>query len=86
MVNDSIYPCCAGDFDVCELAGVPIINGFVSVGVRLCITRIPDIRDTLWNGTPLGWAVHNSKAKAEALLRAHAADAGEKAPKPSPNP
>lgn len=45
-----------------------------------------DIRDTLWNGTPLGWAIHNHKAKAEALLRAHAADTGEIPPKSSPNP
>jgi hypothetical protein len=35
----------------------------VARGARL------DIRDTLWDGTPLGWAVHNKKAKAEAYLR-----------------
>lgn len=29
-----------------------------------------DIRDTLWNGTPLGWAVHNGRREAEAYLRA----------------
>ncbi len=28
-----------------------------------------DARDTLWNGTPLGWAIHNSKSAAEAYLR-----------------
>jgi hypothetical protein len=28
-----------------------------------------DTRDTLWNGTPLGWAVHNKKTAAEAYLR-----------------
>ena len=28
-----------------------------------------DIRDTLWNGTPLGWARHNGKRAAEAILR-----------------
>ena len=28
-----------------------------------------DARDTLWDGTPLGWAVHNKKRKAEAYLR-----------------
>jgi hypothetical protein len=28
-----------------------------------------DARDTLWDGTPLGWAVHGKKAKAEAYLR-----------------
>jgi hypothetical protein len=27
-----------------------------------------DIRDTLWNGTPLGWARHEGKAKAIAFL------------------
>ena len=30
----------------------------------------PAIRDTLWRGTPLDWAVHTKKAKAEAYLRA----------------
>ena len=28
-----------------------------------------DALDTLWSGTPLGWAVHTRKAKAEAYLR-----------------
>lgn len=28
-----------------------------------------DIRDTLWNGTPLGWAVHSQKPRADAFLR-----------------
>jgi ankyrin repeat protein len=28
-----------------------------------------DIRDKLWNGTPLGWAGHTGKAAAEAFLR-----------------
>jgi ankyrin repeat protein len=28
-----------------------------------------DIRDTLWNGTPLGWATHNGQREAEAYLR-----------------
>jgi hypothetical protein len=28
-----------------------------------------DIRDTLWNATPLGWAVHTGKSSAEAFLR-----------------
>ena len=32
-----------------------------------------DIKDTLWNGTPLGWAIHNKKTKAEALLRSEIA-------------
>ncbi len=27
-----------------------------------------DIRDTLWHGTPLGWAIHEKKAKARAYL------------------
>ncbi len=35
----------------------------VARGARL------DVRDTLWDGTPLGWAVHGKKAKAEAYLR-----------------
>lgn len=28
-----------------------------------------DTRDTLWNDTPLGWAVHTKKRDAEAFLR-----------------
>jgi peptide-methionine (S)-S-oxide reductase len=28
-----------------------------------------DARDTLWDGTPLGWALHNKKAEAAAYLR-----------------
>jgi peptide-methionine (S)-S-oxide reductase len=28
-----------------------------------------DIRDTLWNGTPLGWALHMGRRDAEGLLR-----------------
>ncbi len=35
----------------------------VSRGAKL------DVRDTLWSGTPLGWAVHEKKEKAEAYLR-----------------
>lgn len=42
---------------------VDMLQLLVARGARL------DIRDTLWNGTPLGWAVHNKKAKAEAYLR-----------------
>lgn len=29
----------------------------------------PDLRDTLWRGTPLGWAIHGGKGEAEAYLR-----------------
>ncbi|MGC1336894.1 MAG: ankyrin repeat domain-containing protein, partial [Candidatus Binataceae bacterium] len=29
----------------------------------------PDSRDKLWNDTPLGWAVHNNRSKAEKFLR-----------------
>jgi ankyrin repeat protein len=29
----------------------------------------PQTRDTLWKGTPLGWAVHNGSVEAEAYLR-----------------
>jgi hypothetical protein len=42
---------------------VEMLKLLVARGARL------DVRDTLWNGTPLGWAVHNKKAKAEAYLR-----------------
>jgi hypothetical protein len=27
-----------------------------------------DIADTLWNSTPLGWAMHQGKARAQAYL------------------
>lgn len=46
---------------------VPMLELLVARGARL------DVRDTLWNGTPLGWAVHNKKAAAEAFLRSVAA-------------
>ena len=42
---------------------VEMLKLLVARGARL------DIRDTLWNGTPLGWAVHNKKANTEAYLR-----------------
>ena len=42
---------------------LPMLELLVGRGARL------DTRDTLWNGTPLGWAVHNEKRAAEAYLR-----------------
>lgn len=42
---------------------VPMLKLLVEHGARL------DIRDTLWRGTPLDWAVHEGKASAEAYLR-----------------
>ncbi|MFM9850746.1 MAG: ankyrin repeat domain-containing protein [Hyphomicrobiaceae bacterium] len=41
------------------------------VMLRLLIERGADmeVRDTLWNGTPLGWAVHNRRVEAEAYFR-----------------
>ena len=42
---------------------LPMLELLVARGARL------DTRDTLWNGTPLGWAVHNEKRAAEAYLR-----------------
>jgi peptide-methionine (S)-S-oxide reductase len=42
---------------------VALLELLVARGARL------GVRDTLWNGTPLGWAVHNKKAAAEAYLR-----------------
>jgi ankyrin repeat protein len=42
---------------------VALLELLVARGARL------DTRDTLWNGTPLGWAIHNKKAAAEAYLR-----------------
>ena len=40
-----------------------LLELLVARGARL------DTRDTLWNGTPLGWAVHNKRTAAEAYLR-----------------
>jgi peptide-methionine (S)-S-oxide reductase len=42
---------------------LPMLELLVARGARL------DTRDTLWNGTPLGWAVHEKKQAAEAYLR-----------------
>jgi ankyrin repeat protein len=42
---------------------VPMLKLLVAHGARL------DIRDELWRGTPLGWAVHEGKKEAEAYLR-----------------
>jgi peptide-methionine (S)-S-oxide reductase len=46
------------------------VNGDVEM-LRLLVARGAglDTRDTLWNGTPLGWAVHTKKRDAEAYLR-----------------
>ena len=33
-----------------------------------------DIRDKMWNGTPMGWALHQGKHKAKAMLEQAAAD------------
>jgi ankyrin repeat protein len=41
-----------------------IMEMLVAHGARL------DIADTLWRGTPLGWAVHAGQKEAEAWLRA----------------
>ena len=50
---------CTGHADVVRL--------FVERGARL------DIRDTIYNGTPLGWAIHCEKQKIEEYLRAQGA-------------
>lgn len=46
------------------------VNNDVAM-LELLVERGADtkVRDTLWNGTPLGWAAHNRKAEAEAYLR-----------------
>jgi ankyrin repeat protein len=48
---------------------VELMKLLVERGARL------DTRDTLWDGTPLGWAVHNKKTRAESYLRAQLARA-----------
>jgi peptide-methionine (S)-S-oxide reductase len=52
---------------------IELMKLLVARGARL------DARDTLWDGTPLGWAVHNKKAKAEAYLRSQLAKGGASA-------
>jgi peptide-methionine (S)-S-oxide reductase len=47
---------------------VPTLRLLVEHGANL------DVQDTLWNGTPLGWAVHMNKPAAEAYLRSVLAD------------
>lgn len=42
---------------------VPMMELLVAHGARL------DVEDTLWNGTPLGWAIHTKQPRAEAYLR-----------------
>jgi peptide-methionine (S)-S-oxide reductase len=42
---------------------VPMLKLLVERGAKL------DIRDTLWNATPLGWAIHTKKPAAEVYLR-----------------
>lgn len=46
------------------------INNHIAM-LELLIERGADTRarDSLWNGTPLGWATHNGKTEAEAFLR-----------------
>jgi hypothetical protein len=41
-----------------------IMQMLVTYGARL------EIRDTMWRGTPLGWAMHGEQKEAEAYLRA----------------
>ena len=51
------------------LAGhLPVIRLLVERGARL------DIRDKLWDGTPLGWAKHNGRDEAAMLLAASELD------------
>ena len=42
---------------------VPMLKLLIEHGARL------DVQDTLWNGTPLGWAIHTHQRRAEAYLR-----------------
>lgn len=47
-----------------------VINNHIAM-LELLIERGADTqaRDSLWNGTPLGWAAHNGNVEAEAFLR-----------------
>jgi len=51
------------------------IAGDHATVVRLLVERQArlDIKDTIYRGTPLGWAIHLHKAEIEQYLRAHGA-------------
>jgi len=36
-----------------------------------------DIKDSIYQGTPLGWAIHGGKSEMEKYLRAHGAKTSE---------
>jgi ankyrin repeat protein len=50
------------------------LSGHLGV-VRLLVERGArlDIKDTIWHGTPLGWALHNRQEKVASYLREHGA-------------
>jgi ankyrin repeat protein len=45
-----------------------VVRLLVERGARL------DIKDTVWEGTPLGWALHNGQSQIAEYLRAHGAE------------
>jgi len=47
---------------------VDVVRAFVERGARL------DIRDTIYQGTPLGWAVHGKRDEVAAYLRSRGAE------------
>ena len=61
-------------FSVCHKNSMPIHQATVNDDVPMMKLLLDhgarlDMHDTLWNGTPLGWAIHTKKPKAEAFLR-----------------
>ena len=46
---------------------VAVVNGHLEA-VRLAHGARKDQRDTLWDGTPLGWATHCKREEAKAAL------------------
>jgi hypothetical protein len=49
-------------------AGEPVDGETVTPLWLACAGARTDIRDTLWNGTPLGWAIHKHRARARTHL------------------
>jgi hypothetical protein len=62
-------------FMVCHGHSTPLHQAAIDDNLTLMALLVAhggrtDIRDTLWGGTPLGWALHNPRAAAAAWLRA----------------
>lgn len=67
---NAFMPCHSHSVPLHQAAGdgdLPTLRLLLERGARI------DIEDTLWRGTPLGWALHGNQAEAAKILRAAAA-------------